>query len=535
MRPLWRDGRVWASAAAVVAIGITDMLLPPRFIVLSLLVVPIVASVVMARPAVPALLTGLASLTVVVAADVHHYDFVQVTERLLTVTLAGAVGAYLALVLGRRQAQLTEARNQYRLLAENASDVVYAADHDRRVTWVSPTIARVLGWTPEQVLGRAMGDFIHPDDRAATEGDRSAIYSGREIDQPVGGYVVRVRAWDGGYRWMSVRLMPAGDGSQGGVAVVGSLTDVTDQVRQQQALEESERRFRLMAEHSSDVVLLVEEGLLRWVSPSLTSALGWEPGDWLGRHFSEFLHPDDIAEAQRRYSASTAGDAVVTRVRFRAKDGSWHWVEVHSGPFADAAPGAERGVVASFRIIDKEVVAELELERRAVFDDLTGVLKRNEALAQLQAMGRQQRTPGDRTAVLFIDIDDFKAVNDTRGHAAGDAVLLALSQRMRNQVRGADLVARLGGDEFLVVLQGLHDDAEALAVAEKIRQHASQPVATEAGEVRATISIGVTFAEPLESVDAIMARADLAMYRAKQSGRDQVVFFDGEPAPPVQP
>jgi diguanylate cyclase (GGDEF)-like protein len=177
--------------------------------------------------------------------------------------------------------------------------------------------------------------------------------------------------------------------------------------------------------------------------------------------------------------------------------------------------------VGSFRVVDAEVEAARLLERRAHTDDLTSLLNRKEALERIDAL--TART-GQRIAVLSCDIDFFKAVNDGHGHAAGDSVLQAVAERIRGCLRsGDDLAARIGGDELLVVLHGVRDLDDAVAVAEKLRCRTAEPIDTAAGPITVTLSIGVTLARPSESTDAILARADAAMYLAKNQGRNQVV------------
>jgi diguanylate cyclase (GGDEF)-like protein len=235
----------------------------------------------------------------------------------------------------------------------------------------------------------------------------------------------------------------------------------------------------------------------------------------------EFVHPDDPRAIDIVRHKVGAGDTWVTTLRLRAKDGSHHWVEVHAGAFTTTA-GEHDGTVASFRVVDAEIEAEEALTYRATYDDLTGALKREPALAQLQQIGHHPRHPGAETGVLFMDIDDFKSINDTHGHAAGDTLLKAISQRIQDTIRADDSVARMGGDEFLVTLAGLHDLAEAVDVAEKLRSACALPIPTEHGPVSVTVSIGVTLADPVETGDQIVARADRAMYRAKRAGRNAV-------------
>jgi diguanylate cyclase (GGDEF)-like protein len=190
------------------------------------------------------------------------------------------------------------------------------------------------------------------------------------------------------------------------------------------------------------------------------------------------------------------------------------------------------GIVATSRIVDAEVAAEQQLEHRARTDELTELLNRKEVLSRIETLGAQSRRSGHELAVLFCDLDRFKEINDRHGHAAGDEVLRVTADRLRSILRTSDdLAARIGGDELLVVLHGVQDMDNAVAIAEKLRTAAAQPVSTPAGPVTATLSIGVTLARPDETTDTLVARADSAMYRAKHSGRNRIVPFEGEASP----
>ena len=322
-----------------------------------------------------------------------------------------------------------------------------------------------------------------------------------------------------------------------GIRVAESLSltwrDVTDRYAAAEALARSERTYRLLADNSSDVVLHVRDVTVAWVSPSLTPTLGWLPEEWIDHEITGFWHPDDLAAMESARGVIEMGTPAVLRARVEARDGVFHWLEFHAQQFM-GQDGEPDGISASFRVIDAEVENERELERRARFDDLTGVLKRGGALDRLNEVGRGARRPGDETAVLFIDVDEFKHVNDTWGHAAGDAVLLALTRRIKDSIRGGDAVARMGGDEFLVILEGVHDVDEAATVAEKIRVAGSRPVPTRDGEVTVSVSVGVTLAVPSESADALIARADEAMYEAKARGRNVVTVVPVPERPTVE-
>ena len=162
----------------------------------------------------------------------------------------------------------------------------------------------------------------------------------------------------------------------------------------------------------------------------------------------------------------------------------------------------------------------------ARIDELTSLFNRREALKQINALNHSS---GGDVAVLWCDVDGFKLVNDTHGHATGDAVLKHLANTLQTSLRSSDdLAARMGGDEVMVVLRGVRSLEDAREVAEKLRRAAAEPIPTNEGPVLITLSIGVTLARPSESADAVIARADNAMYQAKESGRNRVVAIAEE-------
>ena len=289
-------------------------------------------------------------------------------------------------------------------------------------------------------------------------------------------------------------------------------------------LASSQERYRLLAENSTDVVFLVQNGVIAWVSPSVKDVLGVDAEDWIGREAASMIHPDDLDSYVAARSALELNKTSVFRVRVVTDDDRFHWVELHAKRYV--GPNGEMdGTIASISVVDEAVAAEAKLDQLARTDVLTGLANRGQAMSFLHDHMERPRRPGADLGVLFCDVDHFKSVNDEYGHAAGDIVLTTLSNRIKSRIRQGDLVARLGGDEFIVFLIGIHGLDEAAAIAEQIRALATQPIQLDQGTVSSSLSIGVTVAVPDENSDDLIARADDAMYRAKKDGRNKVVLI----------
>lgn len=302
----------------------------------------------------------------------------------------------------------------------------------------------------------------------------------------------------------------------GGLSV--TWRDVTERQRAANALASSEERYRMLAENSSEVVVHSRNGVPVWVSPSLTDALGWDREDWLGANIDDFVHPTDLPGVIESRARARQGHL---RLRVRGKDGDYHWVDATVRPYVDSR-GRQDGGVSTFRLVDHLVAVEQALTREATTDALTGLLNRRQAMKDLaHRLDPAARIP---LAVAFCDLDDFKFINDTYGHLAGDHMLQTVATRASAVATPADSVARIGGDELLVVLGGVTDPERAVATLRAMCAVLAQPVEFEGLELSTTVSVGVVLAQPGDDVDEVIAGADQAMYRAKRAGRNRVVL-----------
>ncbi|MFQ1003527.1 diguanylate cyclase domain-containing protein [Modestobacter sp. SSW1-42] len=284
---------------------------------------------------------------------------------------------------------------------------------------------------------------------------------------------------------------------------------------------ERERRFRSVVHATNDVLaLLTDDGRISFVSDSVTTVLGWAPGQLIGRHASGLLFAeDDHLFTDIGAPISHDGQpSQVFLVRVRHADGGWRHLEVSSSDRRDDP------TIAALLITARDVTERLELQRRlahqATHDDLTGLPNR----AALLARGSELLAGPVRLAVLLMDLDRFKEVNDTLGHSYGDRLLAQIGPRLTPLLREVDLVARLGGDEFAVLLPEVTPQ-EACAAATRLRTALTAPFPVDGITLDVDVSIGVAVGAGPEEIGALLRQADVAMYLAKE-GRTRVELYD---------
>lgn len=312
----------------------------------------------------------------------------------------------------------------------------------------------------------------------------------------------------------------------GGVAATTS--DISETKRVELALRESEERYHALLRHAVDVVCVVDAGgFFRYVSPAVERVLGYDPDEFRRLHPFDILHPDDVGPwmEQWRDLGPRPGARVTIELRARHADGGYRWMEVSVRDLRDE-PRIE-GFVVHFHDVSDRHHAEEALLHQSLHDGLTGLPNRALFLDRLgHALDRGHRN-GATVAVLFLDLDRFKAVNDTLGHAVGDALLREVATRLRSTIRPGDTVARLGGDEFVICCDELTDVHAALTMAERVRASFSAPFRLEDHELTVGTSVGIAIAEdPTDTPEETVRHADAAMYVAKARGRDRVELYD---------
>ncbi|MET9511789.1 EAL domain-containing protein [Streptomyces flavidovirens] len=305
---------------------------------------------------------------------------------------------------------------------------------------------------------------------------------------------------------------------------------LVDNISLTQELAQKENHFRSLVQGSSDVIMIAAPtGILRYVSPAASGVYGREAEDLIGSELASLIHAEDLGRVVhevRRFLAAPPAEEPTTRIECRFKSGTGEWLNVES-----TVNRHQGGLIFNCRDVTERVRLQAQLQHNAEHDPLTDLPNRALFTARVrQALsGRRVGDPG--TAVLFIDLDGFKAVNDTIGHQAGDELLIQAARRLQESVRAGDTAARLGGDEFaaLIVGEGSRDraarESQVHEIADRLRLTLSQPYRIDGNEVRVAASIGVAFAEPGISPTDLMRNADLAMYRAKAAGKDRVELY----------
>jgi diguanylate cyclase (GGDEF)-like protein/PAS domain S-box-containing protein len=283
--------------------------------------------------------------------------------------------------------------------------------------------------------------------------------------------------------------------------------------RLEDARQHIEARFRTLADHAADIVTLCSaDGILLYVSPASARLLGTPPEELVGRRARTLFHPDDVAVLDAAISRLIDGEDVVLELRLGRADGTWAWVAL-SARKVDTDRG-ELEFWGSVRDIGDRRNLELELLHRASHDPLTDLPNRS---VFTNAMIELTRTASLPASLVMIDLDDFKAVNDTYGHPAGDLVLIETAERLRGLVRTTDVMARMGGDEFLVLCPHT-GPRDAAALVERLGTELPRPIRLDDGTLVAVgCSIGVATADDVDGLERLLHTADAEMYRSKAS------------------
>jgi diguanylate cyclase (GGDEF)-like protein/PAS domain S-box-containing protein len=298
----------------------------------------------------------------------------------------------------------------------------------------------------------------------------------------------------------------------------------------EEAMRESETRFRVLAEHAADMIVQTRADRTRaYVSPASRTMLGYEPDEIVEQDFADFIHPDDRAQVCAAYDSFLSGGGKDTQTyRLRRRDGSYAWCEARWVPAPEDARADGTACIAVVRDISERKATEARIAHLAHHDAVTGLPNRVLFEQRLDHALRRVTAAGS-CALLCVDLDHFKNVNDTLGHAVGDALLRTAAARLQHCVREGDTVARLGGDEFAIILCSMSERDDALSTAERIVNVLSGPYRVDGRDVIVGASVGVSIApDDGREPEILLKKSDIALYRAKGDGRHTYRAFEPE-------
>jgi diguanylate cyclase (GGDEF)-like protein/PAS domain S-box-containing protein len=412
-------------------------------------------------------------------------------------------------------------RNSYIRIIETANEGIWRVDNKFITTYVNSNMANMLGYKQKEMLGRSFFDFIFPEDRKLQLIELQQIETGTSSR-----YEQRLKRKDGSEAWFLISACPliAQNGVfQGSFAM---FTDINTRKLAEQAIQESEKRFRRIVETANEGIWSLDQDIRTvYVNSTMELILGYPPEEMLGRAFVDFMYPEDYEDHESQISQRRSGVPGHYERRFRRKDGSAVWCHV-SASSVMGEDGSFQGSFAMITNITERKQLEEQLLFRALHDPLTGLANRTLCQDRIaQANERAARKPESYFSVVFIDLDRFKFINDSLGHEAGDHVLCEIGHRLLSCARRADTVCRYGGDEFILVLEDLNK-RETVRIIKRVRDSLNSPLTIGLHEIHVGASYGIAYA-PQENCqpEELLRNANIALHCAKIFGKDRIVAY----------
>jgi diguanylate cyclase (GGDEF)-like protein/PAS domain S-box-containing protein len=427
--------------------------------------------------------------------------------------------------IGERRAAeqaLAQSEERFRSLAAASPVGVFAVGEDGRLAYANERLREIFDMPGEVLDGAPWLERVPAEDRDRLVAEfRRARALGVRAS-------LDVRVVAGIDRWARIHMAPVSKGPGEPTGLVGTIEDVTVEVTARMALAAREAEYRMLAEHSTDFLSRhTVDGTFLYASPVSRAMLGWDSEAMIGCTPKQLGmdHPDDMEIIERNWVGALREERSRTAAyRARRRDGSIVWLETTFRAVRGPAGKAVEMVCVS-RDISERKSAELELAHRALHDGLTGLPNRTLFLDRLGQALRRSRRRERGVAVVFLDLDRFKVVNDSLGHKAGDRLLVDVAMRLSSALRPSDTLARFGGDELTLLCEDIGDAEDARAIAQRLLDTFAEPFIVSDGEAFLQASIGIALSrDGFETPEDLIRDADAAMYRAKDRGQGIELF-----------
>ena len=524
-----RPGRRWKFLRSLAFVAATTLWVFSQsdYSLLFLIYLPLIFAVF--RHHFSGVVVGIATIMVISitatmsgAGPLYLVHGASIRERIMLLQLFLAAACLLALPVamvlaerGRLTARLRKSEQSYRLLADHARDVVVRLRADGRRLYVSPSVKQLLGYEPEELI-EPRWELVHADDREhLATAMRSLLETGGETS-----VVYRLQHKAGHYVWIEALACRVNSPDSGGSAeIIYSGRDISRRKAAEESLAESEATLRAITDNLPAMVMRVDtEQRYTFVNAHLGKLFGLEPASMIGRTIREFVDPKLYAGIRPHLETALRGERVTFEGEIEA-NGQRYYRQANYLPDI-RADGSVRGMYSLTYDISELHAAKQELARIAQHDPLTGLGNRNKFNERLALAIAKMRRSGRPIALVYLDVDHFKRINDSFGHAAGDAILGIFAQRLQQNVRETDVAIRLGGDEFAVIIEDVESPEVPDVIARKLVA-AMQPEFVALGRsFRVTASIGVGVCRSMPTEDSLMQVADEALYAAKAAGRN---------------
>jgi len=469
---------------------------------------------------------GLVALTLVQTAFAINGEPLPIASylsRAIGFAVVGSLTGWMADRLRNAAIGLREGARHFEL----SGDLLCTADFQGNLVHINDAWERTLGWTREELMAEPFIELVHPDDRELTLAESARAAAGNATAS----FTNRYRAKNGAYRcleWSSRVDLESG-------LIFAVARDVTERREIERAGREARERFRRIFHDSfAGIALVGLDGKILEANRGLAKFLGQTPEQLVGKHtLTEFAGPEQVERIGAGVARVNAGeiDSFQDEIQVKRHDGKLIWVDVTMSVIRDD-DGKPLYRLTQLLDIQARKEAEDQLRHLADHDPLSGVFNRRRLEVELEIELTHEAQHARSSAVLLFDVDEFKQINDSLGHAAGDAVIVRLGETLRAQVRSGDAVARIGGDEFAILLRRV-DIAAAERIATKIREQARVELARAINSPTPIgLSVGVAMIDGATQLDAdaILGRADAAMYEAKRRGGDRVISKVAPPA-----